>query len=85
MRKGTYKIIIKGTEDGVGVKCKGKSTQFDIMLGMAQAFMGTAKSLGFTIDDLIKYFKDEEKGEAKKERKTTRKNTKKAKGEIKNA
>ena len=84
MRKGTYKIIIKGTEDGVGVKCKGKSTKLDIMFGMVQAFKGTAKELGFAIDDLIKYFKDEEKEKTKNERKTTRKNTKKVKGEIKN-
>lgn len=97
MRKGTYRIIIKGTEKGIAVKCMGNTSKLDVMSGMAQAFMGTAKNLGFPIEDLIKCLENEVKDEAPKKRKTTRKSakkaqektaakkTRKAKGETKNA
>lgn len=91
MKKGTYKIVIKGKEKGVWVRCKGLADRADIMSGMTQAFIGTAKNLGFTIDDIIGCLDNEckEKPIKKSPKKETakkepQKRGRKAKGETKN-
>lgn len=67
MKKNTYKIIIKGNEEGVRTNVEGYCEPYILMTGMTQAIIGTAKRFGITEKDLKKaieiHYNDKEVGE----------------------
>lgn len=63
--KNKYKIIIKGNNDGVMVKCTGNATSSLVMAGATQAIVGIARNFGYTVDDIIGALKENKSGNKK--------------------
>lgn len=67
MKENTYKIIIKGDEEGVSTSVEGYCEPYILMTGMTQAIIGTAKRLGITAKQLKEaieiHYNDKEVGE----------------------
>ena len=63
MEYGSYKLIIKGNEDGCRVKIKGKTTPDIIMEALTRTLVRTGQALNYEYSDIIGAIKELQKDE----------------------